>query len=50
MTPEIWAEMQEGILYAFGPLLFWWLVLIGVAGILSAIGVVMLEIVGHMTR
>lgn len=50
MELAAWAEIQEGILIVFGPLFFWWLVVIAVVGVLSAIGVVIMEVVGHMTR
>jgi hypothetical protein len=50
MSLAVWAEIQEGILIVFGPLFIWWLVIIAAGGVLTAIGVVIMEVVGHMTR
>jgi hypothetical protein len=43
-------ELQEALLYVFGPIWFWWLVLIASGAFLSAIGALVLELVQHLTR
>ena len=50
MDAQTFRELQEGLLYCFGPVLFWWFVITAAAGIISAIGVVILRIVSRMTR
>lgn len=45
-----WLEVQEGILLVFGPVLFWWLMLISAAGIFTIVGVLFLEVTARMTR
>jgi hypothetical protein len=50
MDLTTWTEIQEGLLYSFGPILFWWLVVVVVVGVLSVFGVVILELVSNMTR
>jgi hypothetical protein len=50
MDTATWLEVQEGLLLTFGPVLFWFLAIIVTGGVLSAIGVVILEMVSNMTR
>jgi len=50
MNAATWLEMQEGLLISFGPVIFWFLVIVVTGGVLSGIGVVILEMVSNMTR
>lgn len=50
MDVVTWSEIQEGILYVFGPAIFWWLVILVVGTVLSSIGAVVLEVVRNITR
>ena len=44
-----WAELQEGLLIVFGPVWFWFLVVVVVGGLCSLLGVVFMEIAARMT-
>lgn len=44
------AELQEGLLIVFGPILIWCLILIATGTILTVIGVAVLEAATRMTR
>jgi hypothetical protein len=45
----IWAELQDGLYLVFGPIWFWWIILVAVGGIVSALGSVFLEIAARMS-
>lgn len=47
MDAITWQSIQEGLLYVFSPILFWWLVIVAVGGIMVFIGTAILSAVSH---
>lgn len=50
MDPSAFADLQEGLLYFFGPVLVTTMFLLIAGGILSAIGVAALNLAGRLAR
>lgn len=50
MTPREWQNLQEALLFVFGPLITWWIVGLVVACVLAAILIPMFSVLRGIMR